>query len=135
MTKAIAALIIIAALYCGWELFLYWDKVQHEQDVAQKQQAASEVRGESLPGLPWQLEASLDAAKRQRTAAALGAWLKTYGASVQDPRKAWIQLDYCLLISTDNPAEAKRIFADVKKRIPDTSPIWPRIKKLEKTYQ
>lgn len=134
MTKLIAAVIIVAALYCGWELFLYWDKVNHEQEVARKQAVVSEVRGESLQGMPYQLQGSLDAAQRQG-AAAMAAWLKTYGPSIQDPRKAWIELDYCLMISTEDPSEAKRIFADVKKRTPESSPIWPRIKKLEKTYQ
>ena len=121
MTKLIAAVIIVAVLYGGWELFLYWDKVKNEEEASQKQAAASEVRGESLPGMPYQLQSSLDAAQRQG-AAGLGTWLKTYGPNIQDPRKAWIELDYCLMISTANPAEAKRIFAEVKKRTPSPPP-------------
>ncbi len=112
MTKLIAALIIIVALFGGWQLFLYWDKVNHEEDVARKQ-AGGPIVGEQLPGLPDKYEASLKAAQN-KGAAALKNWLKTFGGAVQDPRKAWIQLDYCVLIARDDPAEAKRIFAEVK---------------------
>ena len=63
------------------------------------------------------------------------SWLKAYGSKVQDPRKAWIQLDYVLLITRDNIGEAKRIFAEVKARTPKNSPVWPRIQQLEKTYE
>jgi hypothetical protein len=61
--------------------------------------------------------------------------LKAHGNSVQDPRKAWIQLDYCVLISREDPAEARRIFAEVKGRLQPSSPVWARIKRLEKTYE
>ena len=74
-----------------------------------------------------------------RTAEAQGAsglknWLKAYGHLVKDPRKAWIELDYCLMITRSDPAEAKRIFAEVKQRTPPSSPVWPRINEMEKTY-
>ena len=31
-------------------------------------------------------------------------------------RRAWIELDYCVLIARSNPAEARKIFAEVKER-------------------
>ena len=37
MTKLIAALIIVAALYCGWQLFSYWEKVKNGEEAQQKQ--------------------------------------------------------------------------------------------------
>ena len=133
-TKLIAALIIVAVLYGGWNLFLYWDKVKNEKESIRKEEAAAVVTENSLPGLPYGLEQSLQAAKRQG-AASLKNWLKTYGRSIQDPRKAWIELNYCVLISRADPAEARRIFAEVKNRTPESSPVWPRIKQLEKTYE
>ena len=133
-TKLIAALIIVAVLYGGWNLFVYWDKVKNEKESIRKEAAAAVVTETSLPGLPYGLEQSLQAAKRQG-AASLKNWLKTYGNSVQDPRKAWIELDYCVLISRADPSEARRLFAEVKNRTPESSPVWPRIKQLEKTYQ
>jgi len=134
MTRVIAALIIVVVLYGGWQLFFYWEKVKNEEENAQKQAAAAPVDPRSLPGLPQKLEPTLEAAQKQG-AAGLRTWLKTYDRSVQDPRKAWIELDYCVLIAREDPAEAKRIFASVKGRIPHNSPIWPRIKQLEKTYE
>jgi len=116
------------------EAFPLLGQSQNEEEIAQKEAAAAVVRGEALPGMPYQLDGSLQAAQSQG-ATGLAAWLKTYGQVVQDPRKAWIELDYCLLVSKDNPAEARRIYAEVKKRTAQNSPVWPRIKQLEKTYE
>ncbi len=134
ITKAIAVLILAVVLFGGWELFLYWDKVKNEEEVAKKQAAASVVTGESLPGLPQQLEQSLRAAQ-DKGPEGLKTWLKTYGQKVQDPRKAWIELDYCELILRADPAEARHIFAEVKDRTPPSSPVWPRMNQLAKTYE
>jgi hypothetical protein len=134
MTKLIGALIIAAVLYGAWHLFLYWEEVKNEQETVKKQQAASAVDPASLPGLPRNLEPTLQAAQKQG-GAALREWLKTYGKMVQDPRKAWIELDYCVLIARDDPAEARRVFAAVKDRTPASSPVYGRVKKLEKTYE
>jgi hypothetical protein len=134
MTKLIAAVLIVAALYGAWEFFLYWEKVKNEEETRQKQDAAATVMGDQLPGLSSQLEPSLQAA-RKRGAAGLRNWLKTYGKSVEDPRKAWIELDFCVAVARDDTAEAKRVFAEVKERIGPSSPVWPRLKQLEKTYE
>ena len=134
MTKLIAALIIVAVLYGGWELFLYWEKVKNEEETKQKQDAATMVNGDQLPGMSYKLEPSLQAARKQG-AAGLRNWLKTYNQSVEDPRKAWIELDYCVAVAREDPAEAKRVFAAVKERIGPSSPVWPRMKQLERTYE
>lgn len=138
MTKLIAAAIILLFLWAGWELFFYWERVKNEQETQRKQAVAAQALGDSLPGMPpmaaGQLETTLRAAQNNG-AAALGAWLKTYGGNVQDPRKAWIELDYCLLLAGKDPSEARRIFAAVKKRTPQDSPVWPRIKELQKTFE
>ncbi len=138
MTKIIAALIILLVLWGGWELFFYWERVKNEQETQKKQAAAALVVGDNLPGMPYntayQLDKSLKAAQTQGPAA-MKNWLKTYGTMVKDPRKAWIELDYCQLLASQDPAEARRIFAEVKARTPQSSPVWPRIKEMEKTYQ
>src|SRR6267154_484176 len=121
MTKLISILIILVVLYGGWQLFFYWEKIKNEEESQKKQTAAAIVVGEQLPGMPYQLEASLKSAETQG-AIGLKNWLKIYGSKIQDPRKAWIELDYCLLISRANPAEARRIFAEVKNRTPESSP-------------
>ncbi len=134
MTKLIAVLIIVAALYGVRELFLYWEKVKNGEETKQKQDAAAIVTEDRLPGLPYKLESSLQAA-RKRGAAGLRNWLKIYGPSVADPRKAWIELDFCVAVAREDPAEAKRVFAGVKERLGPSSPVWPRMKQLEKTYE
>ena len=134
MTKLITVLIIAVVLYGGWHLFLYWEKVKNEEETAKKQEAAAIVDPNQLPGLPRNLEPALQAVQRQG-APAMKEWLKIFGPMVQDPRKAWIELDYCALIAREDPAEARRVFAAVKERTPASSPVWGRVKKLEKTYE
>ena len=134
MTKALITIAIVAIVGLGaWQIFEYWQKVQDEKATQQKEAAASVVNEDSLQGLPQGWDTSLHAAE-QGGASALGNWLKTYGNGVQDPRKAWIQLNYVVMITRDNPGEAKRLFADVKDRTLPNSPVWPRIQGMEKTY-
>ena len=135
MTKLIALLVVLAALFGGYQLFLYYDRVKAQDEQSPQPQAAApaSVSPRQLSGMPSQLESSLEAATKLG-ATGLRNWLKAYSASISDPRKAWIELDYCVLLSQENPAEARRIFSDVKNRTPDSSPVWPRIKQLEKTY-
>jgi hypothetical protein len=135
MTKLITILIVVAALWGGWQLFLYWDRVKHEDEVAAKKKAQTEiVSGEQLAGMPYGLETSYQTAKNQG-ATAMRNWMKTTGRNVQDPRKAWIELDYCVAVAREDPSEAKKTFAAVKSRTPQSSQVWPRIKQLEKTYE
>ncbi len=132
MTKLITALILIVAIYCGYQLFVYWEQVDNEEQTQQKRSA--QFNPDSLPGLPRQLENSFQTAQQQGPAA-MRNWLKIYGDQVQDPRKAWIELDFCVAIARNNPAEARRIFAEVKARTVSNSPIWPRVKQLEKSLE
>jgi len=134
ITKLIGALVIVAVLFGGWNLFLYWEKVKDEKESVRKEAAAAAVTGESLQGLPYGLEQSLQAAKNQG-APGLRNWLKVYGQTVKDPRTAWIELDYCVMVARDDPAEARRVFRAVRERTGPTSPVWPRIKQLAPTYE
>ncbi len=133
MTKLIAIFIIVLVLFGGWQLFLYWERVKNEDETKQKQQAAAAVTCDQLPGVPDKLIQSLQNASK--SALTLTNWLKANERFIQDPRKACIQLDYCLLLSREDLPEARRIFKDVKDRTPPSSPVWPRIQQLEQTYQ
>jgi len=113
---------------------LYWDKVKNEEETAKKQAISSTVDPRQLPGIPDHLEPTLDAAQKQG-AVGLRNWLKAYDRMIQDPRRAWIELDYCVLVAREDPAEARRVFASVKKRTLASSPVFPRVKQLENTYQ
>ena len=134
MTRLIAIFAVVVVLWIGWKLLDYWHEVQIERENQWKQNATHVVTPESLSGMPWELQASLDAAEKEGPEA-LQNWLKMYNAYLQDPKKAWIELDYCVLIARQNPNQAKRIFAAVKERTPPSSPVWPRILELQKSYE
>jgi len=134
MTKIITIFIIVVVCYCGYHLFRYWESVKDEKANKAKESAELAIQGDSLEGLPYQLQNSLRVAQQEGGIAMLD-WLKNYGHLVQDPRKAWIEMDVCVAIVRENPAEARRIFKSVKNRIDQNSPVWPRVKQLEKTFE
>jgi len=133
----ISIVLIIAALLGLKELHRYW------QDMKARRKAESTAPGEVAPvaadpsalrGMLPALEPSLQAAKKQG-AASLEAWMRQYRAYVSDPKLAAIELDYVVLAGAKNFTEAKEVFAAVKQRTPTNSPVYPRIKQLEKTFQ
>jgi len=131
--KAVITIIIIAlVVYGGWELWVYWNTFDKRNSGAE--QSTTQAGSDQLPPLSYELENSLAAAQKAGSAA-FRNWLKLYGPSIQDPRRAAIELDYIMMIARDDPNEAKRIFADVKGRTPENSPVYKRVKQLEKTYE
>lgn len=134
MTKAIWVLIIVGAGYIGYLLFQQWEAVQSEREAGKKAEAAAQVVGDSLAGLPQHLEPSLRLAK-ERGPTAFQTWFTANERMIADPRKAWLELELCVAMSRQNPAEAKRIFTGVKNRVPPSSPVWPRMKELERTFE
>lgn len=134
MTKIIWVLIILAVGYFAYLVFQQWDEARLEHEHARRNAAAAVVTPDALPGMPYQLEQSLRTAKENGPAAFHG-WYNTYAWQLADPRKAWIELELCVALARENPAEARRIFASVKERIPPASPVWPKMKELEKTFE
>ncbi len=134
INKLIWILIIVATLFVGWKLLEYWGEIQQQRDSEARHAPVQITSGDQLGGLTPQLETSLHAAEKSG-APGLRNWLKQYALNVQDPRKAWIQLDYVVQVSRDDPKEAKRMFETVKSRTPTNSPIYFRIRQLEKTYE
>ncbi len=130
MTKAIWVLIFVGLAYVGYLLFQQWEVAQGKRT----EEAAKAVTGETLAGMPSQLESGLRAAK-ERGPTAFQAWFTANEKSLADPRKAWIELELCVAMSRSNPAEAKRIYGNVKSRVPPASPVYTRVKELEKTFQ
>ena len=134
MTKAIWILIILAVGYGGYLLFQQWDQARLEHDGQKKAEAAAVVVGERLPGMQQQLESALKSAK-DKGPVAFQSWFTANEKTLADPRKAWIELELCVAMSRENPSEAKKIFARVKARVPPSSPVWPKMKELEKTLE
>jgi len=134
--KALIAIFIIAVfIFCGWKIFSYYKQVEAESQAKQKVETGADLRPENLPGLPGELSASLDAVEKNGGPTGLRDWLKFYGARVQDPRKAWIEIDSSLALLRTDPNDAKRTFKAVKERISTNSVIYPRIRQLEKTFE
>ena len=134
ITKLIAIAIIVLVLFGGYGLYSWYKSVENEDAVKKTEAAAKLVAGDRLSGMSYELQPSLTAAQ-QAGPKAFANWLASYGRSVQDPRLAWIQLDYVVAISRENPAEAKKIFAAVKDRTPSSSPVYPRLQELSKSYE
>src|SRR5262245_8701898 len=134
MTRVISAVLIGLALLGGWFFMKYAKRYENGGDQAAQKPQQVITSQEQLQGVPYQLNATLTNACKQGPAA-LRQWLKSYGKSIQDPRKAWVELDYCRMIARDDPNEAKRIFATVKQRTPTTSPVWPRIVEMSGTFE
>ena len=138
MRQFLALLLIIGAIWGGKQLYNYWETVKAKKETEDRAgappPATATAASAVLPGLPANLEAALQAAQKQG-AAGLKNWLNLYRPYVSDPRLAAIELDYIVLISSTNPQEARRLFTLVKQRTPTNSPIYPRVKQLERTYQ
>ena len=138
MRQFLAVLLIIGAIWGGKRLYNYWEIVKAKKETEDRggapPPASAPAASAVLPGLPANLEVPLQAARKQG-AIGLKNWLSLYRPYVADPRLAAIELDYIVLISSTNPQEARRLFALVKQRTPTNSPVYPRVKRLEKTYQ
>ena len=136
MKAAICILLVIGAIFGVYKIWDYYDTVSQQKEAHRA--GAGEFNGNSLPGMPYQLDRGLQAAQDQG-AKTFKAWLDQNRRLIQDPRLAWIELDLVLSLSKTDVAEAKRLFAAVKKRaqneIDSASPVHKRIKDLEKTYE
>jgi hypothetical protein len=134
MKIALSILIIFGVCFGGWKIWDYWAKVREQENVVQEEPV--ELNPTSIPGLPYALEPKLTEAK-QRGAKTLKQFIDAWKNSpeVKDPRLAWIELDYVTMIASSDPIEAKRIYSEVKQRIPTNSVIYPRIRSLAKAYE
>ena len=136
--KLLIVLVVLAALfYLGRAILHRYEDVERQSGPPPGQSAPAEPKAPPvsvLEGMPPNLEPALAAAQKQG-AAGLRTFLSNYERSIRDPRLADIELDYVVLLSRQDPAEAKRVFEAVKARITTSSPVYARIKKLEKTFQ
>ncbi len=130
MKTFISILAVLVIVMAVWKLWEYYERLN------QGEPSSAPVSSGSLPSLPPKLEQELAEAKK-KGAAGLKMWLDRYQGTgaLKDPRLAWIELDYVVLLSQSDPVQARKLFAEVKKRTPPDSPVYPRIKELEKTYE
>ena len=134
--RFLVGLIIIVGLALGaWQLYEYWGNFKDKEPTATVAATASvDISGTQLPGMLPKLQPVLEVAEK-RGAPGLRDFLNMYGNTISDPRRAWIELDYVVLLAQSSPGEARRQFAKVKSRVQPGSPVYDRVKQLEKTYE
>jgi hypothetical protein len=134
--KALISILILAIVgFVGFRLFDHWEKVKERRVLEERAARGKDINPDDLQGLPWQLYQKYQEVKSDPKK--LGPFIESIRKvqGVHDPRLAWIELDYVVLLSATEPLEAKRVFQAVKKRTPTDSPIYPRIRSLEKNYE
>jgi len=134
--KWVIGLIIVVGLSLGaWQIHQYWGTFNDKPSgTGEPAPAQADISGDQLPGLPGTLEGPLRTAE-EHGAAALREFLAAHGNAIRDPRRAWIELDYVVLAGANDPAEARLVFSKVKARLAPDSPVYNRLKQLEKTYE
>ena len=135
--KALIAIFIALVIGIGaYKIYDHWEKVKERRVLDDRAARGADIDPDQLPGMPWQLVVKLRDAQRGDA-----AMLKRFIDScknfpdVKDPRLAWVELDYVVKVSATDPLEARKIFQAVKTRTSTDSPIYPRIKSLEKNYE
>ena len=136
MKILITILVILFVVMGAYKLFDYWDQTSQDQEVTKRAADGSDIQESMLPGMPYQLEQKYGQAK-QKGPSAVKEFLDAYGKApkFEDPRKAWVQLDYVVMIMGSDPVEAKTIFLDVQSRIRTNAPIYRRIRSMEHTFK
>lgn len=136
MKAALWILILIGVIFMVWKGFDYWDKVDAQKEAKERAAEKAQVDPRRLAGLAPALEQSLEQAS-QGGARTLKAWLEEQkkAGKIEDPRLAWVELDLVVKMTQDDPMAAKKLFAAVKARTTADSPVYSRVKQLEKTYE
>jgi hypothetical protein len=135
MRQILGILIVVAVLVMFKRLYAKYEAIKREGTKSEQTTPAGPADASaSLPGLPPNLEVRLQAAHKEG-AEGLRRFLAQYRYAVTDPRLASIELDYVVLVNLQDPAEAKRVFKSVQQRTLPSSPVYGRVKQLEKTYQ
>ena len=139
MKALIAIFVALVGVYLFMQLVGFYNRTAGPDggpipNTSHTESAPPAITGESLPGLPPYLETSLSQAQQQGVEE-LGKWLKSWSKQVQDPRLAWIELDYIVLLNLKDHKAARERFHQVKARISPGSPVFERIQKLDSAYE
>jgi hypothetical protein len=137
MNKAITILLIVGAGWGIWAVRNYYLERQAADPNMNYSQESAKTPGiipQQLAGMHYTLEMPLEQATKGG-ATTLKKFIDQYRGAIKDPRLAWIELDYVVMAALKDPAQARVVFADVKKRTPTNSVIYPRIEKLAKRYE
>ena len=128
----IIALLVWGGYYVVSSLTNRYKAIEKKEEPAASQPA--NVPSSDLPGMPYQLQASLDAAHAQGPAA-LKRWLDANRRYIQDPRLGDIELDLAMALMRQNLPQAREIYKNVKARTPANSPLQARLQRLSRSLE
>lgn len=137
MKLLISILLILGFLWVVQKMAIQYEHAKREGIDSSRTETSGgppAADASQLPGMPISIESALQAAQKQG-ADGLAEFLRQYRHAIRDPRLAAIELDYAVLLNLKNPEESRRVFKSVQERTPRSSPVYDRIKRLEKTYQ
>jgi len=137
MKVLVNVLIALAVAFVGFKIFVHWEKVKEKRVLEERAERGADIDPDQLPGLPSQFKARLRDVQQNGDPAVFKRFIDACKSQpgVADPRLAWMELDYVVMLSASNPVEARKIFRAIKKRTPEDSPIMPRIRLMEKHYE
>ena len=134
MKYFVAAIIIIGLSLGAWQIYQYLGHVQNHRRRPLRRRAPGRT-GEELSGLPSALEPAWAGADSMARPACGNSWPLTADA-IKDPRRASIELDYVVLARGEQSrAKPAGFLPKCKERLTPESPVYDRMKKLEKTYE
>ena len=126
----IIALLVWGGYYVVSSLTGKYQAVQKQETIASQPAPVSN----ELPGMPYQLQGSLDAAQAQGPAA-LKRWIDANRRYLKDPKLGDIELDLAVALMRQNLTQAREIYRNVKARTPANSPLQARLKRLSKSLE
>src|SRR5687767_2556393 len=126
----IIALLVWGGYYVVSSLTGRYQSIQKKETIANQPAPASE----ELPGMPYQLQPSLDAARAQGPAA-LKRWIDANRRYLKDPKLGDIELDLAVSLMRQNLTQAREIYRNVKARTPSNSPLQARLKRLSRSLE
>lgn len=136
MKGFISILIIGGLLYGVWKIWEVYDQKTSNQ-VTVQENVRRRADGTRLPGMDPGLENAYSDAM-QGGVLSLKAFLQNYRNTsyLTDPRLAWIEIDYALLLRYKDPLEANRVFQTVKARSKSGhAMVQDRIRDLEGSFK
>jgi hypothetical protein len=132
MKQFLTVLMVGAIIWLG---LMFKDYVDGSLKKSKQQtEGPLETAPGKAPGMPIQLEESLELAKKGGPDG-LRNWLRQHRAEAQDPRLADIDMDYVVLVGITDPKEARRVLNAVGQRIKPGSPVYKRFEQLDKAYR
>jgi len=131
LKQFLTLILIVIAVYVGIKFSAYFQK--RLQEAQQQVEGPPRYAPGKLPGLPAELEPAYEEAKK-RGLDGVRDFLRQHRQEIEDPRLADIQMDYVVLAGRNNPAEARRVLADICQRLATNSPAYKRLRQLQQVY-